>query len=57
MGSLQMSYGALTRPPTGARRPHRSDLSQGYTPQRGRRLSLPGNSGMTVSRTQQTSKD
>ena len=48
-GSPQMSYGALARPLAGGRRPHRSDLSQGHTPQRGRRLSLPATSGMTVS--------
>ena len=54
-GSLQMSYGALARPLAGARRPHRSDLSQGHTPQRGRRLSLPATSGLTVSEHQQHS--
>ncbi len=48
-GSQHMSYGALAPPLSGSRRPHRSDLSQGYTPQRGRRLSMPGNSGFSVS--------
>jgi len=46
------SYGALAPPVSGSRRPYRSDISQGYTPQRGRRLSLPGNSGFTVSNDQ-----
>ncbi|KAL3152229.1 hypothetical protein ABBQ32_001311 [Trebouxia sp. C0010 RCD-2024] len=57
IGSPQMSYGALARPLAGSRRPHRSDLSQGHTPQRGRRLSLPATSGMTGGDSEAMSED